>query len=211
MTLRKTVALAVAALGLLGVGVVVGLVSSSQLRAGPTLPPMSTQVTVLRPTASVLVTIRDLQRLESASFHMERVIDLTEKQSALFGLIESEDAILLVAAANVSAGVDLGKLTAADVDANLETKHARIALPPAEVLSSAIDSERTYVHTRNTGALARRREDLETRARQEAERSLTQAALEAGLLARAEQNAIRTVTELVRSLGYEQVEVTIRR
>jgi hypothetical protein len=67
------------------------------------------------------------------------------------------------------------------------------------------------VHTRKTGVLARRRENLETRARQEAERTLVEAAREAGIIARAEENATRTVDGLVRSLGYDRVEVTIRR
>jgi hypothetical protein len=142
---------------------------------------------------------------------MERVIDLTEKQSQLFGLVETEDAILLVAAADVRAGVDLAKLGPADVVVDIEKRTARITLPPAEILSTALDAEKTYVHTRKTGVLARRRENLETRARQVAERTLAEAAREAGILARAEENATRAVRELVRSLGYERVVVSVRR
>jgi hypothetical protein len=67
------------------------------------------------------------------------------------------------------------------------------------------------VHTRKTGVLARRRENLETRARQEAEKTLVDAAREAGIIARAEENATRTVGDLVRSLGYSEVDVTVRR
>ena len=40
---------------------------------------------------------RDKGLSQQRTFHMERVIDLTEKQSRFFGLVESEDAILLVA------------------------------------------------------------------------------------------------------------------
>ena len=73
------------------------------------------------------------------------------------------------------------------------------------------DGEKTYVHTRKTGVLAQRRENLETRARQEAERTLVEAAREAGIIARAEENATRAVAELVRSLGYVEVDVSVRR
>jgi hypothetical protein len=202
----------VIAAALIGIGILVGvLVAGSLTPTLPSLPPLSSSVTVVRPTANVLSKIQELRRLESVAFHMERVIDLTEKQSQLFGLVETEDAILLVAAADVRAGVDLGKLAPGDIAVDVEKRTARIALPPAEILGAALDTEKTYVHTRKTGVLARRRENLETRARQEAERTLVQAALEAGILNRAEENAMRTVRDLVRSLGYERVDVTMRR
>jgi hypothetical protein len=197
---------------LLGVGVFVGVLATRSLTPKlPSIPPLSSSVTVVRPTSSVLAKIQDMKRLESVAFHMERVIDLTEKQSQLFGLVETEDAILLVAAADVRAGVDLAKLGPADVRVDTERRTAKVTLPPAEILSAALDNERTYVHTRKTGVLARRRENLETRARKEAERTLTAAALEAGILARADENATRAVGDLVRSLGYETVDVTVRR
>ena len=97
-----------------------------------------------------------------------------------------------------------------DVQVDTEKRTARITLPPGEILSSALDGDKTYVHTRKTGVLARRRENLETRARQEAEKTLVEAAREAGIIARAEENATRTVGDLVRSLGYAEVEVTVK-
>ena len=60
-----------------------------------------------------------------------------------------------------------------------------------------------------TDVLARRSQTLETRARQEAERTLEAAALESGLLTRADRNAARTIESLVRSLGYTDVEVQV--
>ena len=174
------------------------------------IPPASSAVTVIRPTADVLVAVRDLARLESASFHMERVIDLSEKQSKLWGIVTTEDSILLVAVAEVSAGVDLSKLTAADVVVDPVARRARIRLPPPEVLHAALDNAKTYVHSRKTGTLADRGENLETRARQEAERTLIESARQAGILSRAADNARRTVEALVHSLGYESVEVTVQ-
>lgn len=174
-------------------------------------PPVTpANVTVVRPTPQVIVAVRDLARLESAQYHLERVIDLREQQSRLFGLVESEDAILLVAAGDVTAGVDLTQLRDGDVIVDPVKGEATILLPPAQVLSTRLDNERTYVHTRRTDVLARRRENLETRARQEAERTLQQAAVEGGVLARAQRNAERTVETLVRSLGYTKVSVRTR-
>jgi Protein of unknown function (DUF4230) len=198
--------------GMLGIGVFFGILGSKSCSAPalPVIPPLSSSVTVLRSTPSVLVAVRDLARLESASFHMERVIDLTDKQSQLFGLVQTEDAILLVAVADVSAGVDLQQLTTDDVVVSPDKKTAKITLPAPQVFHAELDNSKTYVHTRRTGVLATRKENLETRARQEAERTLVDAALQAGLLTRASDDARRAVEGVVRALGYEQIEITVR-
>lgn len=191
----------------LGVGVVVAVASTIASRFTYALPPVSSSVTVMRSSPDVLVAVRALARLESVSYHMERIIDLSDKQSRLFGLIESEDALLLVAVANVTAGVDLQKLTAGDLEVDKAARKVRIKLPPSEILSAALDNEHTYVHTRRTGLLAQRKEDLETRARVEAERALIEAARQTGILTVASRNAQRTVEALLRSLGFMQIEV----
>jgi hypothetical protein len=194
------------------VGLGLGLFTLKSWSAAPVplIPPMTSSVTVVRPTPDVLVAVRDLARLESASFHMERVIDLSDKQSKMWGLISTEDAILLVAVAEVTAGIDLSKLTATDVVVDPARRTARINLPAPEVLHAALDNEKTYVHSRKTGTLADRHENLESRARKEAERTLVESAQQAGLLNRASDNARRTVEALVHSLGYDKVEVTVR-
>ena len=63
----------------LGIGGGLFLIKSCSVTPPPLLPPMTSSVTVVRPTPDVLVAVRDLARLESASFHMERVIDLDER------------------------------------------------------------------------------------------------------------------------------------
>lgn len=172
--------------------------------------PEPAETLVLQPTADVVVAVRDLARLESSSYHVERVIDLTSRQQRLGGLVSAEDSILLVAAADVVAGVDLSHMRDGDVVIQPEARRATITLPPVEILSARLDNDRTYVHRRETDLLARRRDSLETDARREAERTLRQAALDAGILERAERNAARTVEALVRSLGYTEVEVRFR-
>jgi Protein of unknown function (DUF4230) len=194
----------------LGVGLGLFAMKSCASPPVPLLPPATSSVALVRPTPDVLVAVRDLARLESAAFHMERVIDLTDKQSKMWGMITTEDAILLVAVAEVTAGVDLQKLNAADVVVDPIKRTVRIHLPAPEVLHAALDNEKTYVHSRKTGTLADRHENLESRARKEAERTLVESARQAGLLTRAADNARRTVEALVHSLGYQNVEVTVR-
>lgn len=172
-----------------------------EVPAPPPPPP------TVRPSVAVVTAIRDLSRLESATAHVERIIELTDTQELLFGLMETQDSILLVAAADVTAGVDLAAIGEGDVAIDEATGEVTITLPRAAVLTTAVDEERTYVHTRSTDMLAERREDLETLARREAQTSLEAAAIEGGLLTRADASAARTVEALARSLGHDRVTV----
>ena len=179
---------------------------ASQLSAPPTVT-----TTVVKAGPPVLLAVRDLARLQTAEFRMERVIDLRDKQKRLWGLLESEDAILLVASARVTAGVDLRQLDERDVQADFAAKRVTITLPPVEIFEAALDNDRTYVHRRDTDLLADRQNTLETRARQQAEKHLIEAAREAGLVDTAQRNAKQTVEGLLHSLGFERVTVKFRR
>jgi hypothetical protein len=159
-------------------------------------------------TDTVITAVRDLARLESVSFHMERVIDLEESQTRMFGMLNTKDAILLVAAGDVVAGIDLTKLHDGDVTIDPTGGRAQLRLPPPEILSVTLDSQHTYVHSRKTGLFARQHADLETRARQRAEDALRSAALESGILERSRRTTGQTLSTLLRSLGYERVELT---
>ena len=196
------------ALGALAAGgVAFGVWSWTKEPPSPLLPPMSTEVLVVHPQPNVLVAVRDLQRLESAELHFERVIDARNEETHLFGLVHAEDALLLIAVGDVTAGVDLSELREGDVTVDWEHKRAKLALPPAKVFSTRLDEAKTHVHSRTTGTLAHRKESLESEARATAEQELTKAAQDAGILDRANANAARTVENLVRALGFEHVEV----
>jgi hypothetical protein len=166
--------------------------------------------TALRYTPSVVVAVKDLARLETVSYHVERVIDLRDQQSLLFGLVKTQDAILFIAVGDVTAGVDLAELTDGDVVVDKAADRVSITLPAPRILAVRLDNEHSWVYARTTDALAKRQEDLETRARREAESTLEQAAISGGILDRARENAESTVLSLVRSLGYSSVTVKTR-
>jgi hypothetical protein len=161
-------------------------------------------------TPAVIAQVRELSRLEGVSYHVERVVDLKDEQHLLFGMVAADDAILLVASGDVSAGVDLGRLQPSDVTLGNDGRSVTLRLPRAEVFSARLDNARTYVHTRKTDLLAERRESLETQARQAAEQTLRAAAEDAGILKRAEDSVARTVSSLVRALGFTNVHVDFR-
>jgi len=196
--------------GVLAAGVGLG-VASQKLAISPLLLPRATRsVTVVRPSPNVVTAIRELRRLESAEYHLERVMDVKDQQSRAFGLLEVEDALLLVVAGDVTAGVDLSELSERDVVVEREAGRVRVTLPGAKILSSRLDSDKTYVHSRSTDLLAKHNPKLESEARARAEKELAGAALEAGILDKASSGARRTVEDLLRALGFRDVEVRIR-
>ena len=204
---RSRLARAALIAALLALGAVVGWFASRRhVARHPALAPNE----ILADTGTVLVAVKNLARLESVSFHMERVIDLKERQEHLFGLLRADDAILLVAAGDVIAGVDLLKLRDGDVSIEPAQRRVHITLPAPELLTVRLDNKRTYVHSRKTDLLAKPGSELETRARQVAEESIRDAALDAGILTRARENAAQTLTALVRSLGYDHVTIDAR-
>ncbi|EYF04092.1 DUF4230 domain-containing protein [Chondromyces apiculatus] len=166
---------------------------------------------VVRPTATIVTAIRDLSRLETAEVHVEKVVDLSDRQSRFFGLIQARDALLLVAAGQATLGVDLSKVRDGDISLDPETGVARLVLPEPEVFSARLDEQGTYVYTRATDLLARRNEQLEARARQEAIRAIERAAIEADALSRARAQAERQLTALATQLGARQVEISWRK
>lgn len=190
------------------------LVAAAALVAGVLLGKFGLDALTRKPAEdqrpAVISAVRELSRLEGVSFHVERVVDLRDEQESMFGFVKAEDAILLVASGDVVAGVDLGAIRPGDVVVDYERKTATLTLPKAEVFSARLDNDKTQVHTRKTDFFAKRKESLETEARQAAERTLREAAEESGIREKAEQSVARTVRSLVKSLGFERVEVNFR-
>ena len=178
------------------------------LRTPEQVPPEQEDVLELESSPSVVTAIRGLARLEGSSFYLQRVIDLREKQSKAFGLIQAQDAIILIASGEVTAGVDLSQISESGIQIDEARKQVTVLLPAAKISSSKIDNEKTYVHTRSTDLLAEREVQLESQARRMAEAGFVKAAREAGIIEEAERNVARTVEALIRSLGYERVDVS---
>ncbi len=187
-----------------------GLITNAYHRWHEPAKTESETQTTVRDTPNVVTSIRDLAALEATSYHIERVVDLRDRQTRMFGFVKSEDALLLVAVGDVVAGVDLTSMRDGDIQIDPVKHSAHVLLPPVSILSSKLDSQRTYLHSRKTDVLAERSETLETRARLEAENTLRDAALSAGILDRAQKNTKSTLETLLRSLDFKQVEVRFR-
>ncbi|NBD35655.1 MAG: DUF4230 domain-containing protein [Chloroflexi bacterium] len=157
--------------------------------------------TIYPSSLTVIEGVQSLSRLETASYHIEKVITAESGQGPLGFLFG--DKLLLIAYGEVIAGVDLSEIGPADIMTG-EGGVVYLRPPSPEVFINTLDNQRTYVYDRRTGA-AGMNPQLETAARQEAERLILQAALEDGLLDTAEQNARNVLKSFILGLGFEHV------
>jgi hypothetical protein len=160
-----------------------------------------------RAAPAVVLAVRDMARLEATSFHIEKVVEASDAQSRLWGMVEAKDTLLLVAVGDVVAGVDLSKLRDEDVTVDPAARSVRVRLPAPEIISATLDERATHVYSRSTDVLAERSEQLEGEARRRAEEQMRKAAVEGGILDRARASADRTLRALIRSLGFGHVEI----
>jgi len=167
---------------------------------------VATPTTTLRDRGGTILQIRNLNRLETQSFSVERVVEAkVERGNVLDTLLG--DRLLLIASGDVIAGVDLAKLKDSDVTISADGKTITLQLPPSEIFSKSLNNDRTRVYDRQTGIFASENKDLETQARSEAEGEILQAACEGGVMQKAADEAKRSVEQFVRLLDFEVVNV----
>lgn len=173
-------------------------------------PAPAPTVRIEHPTPTVLKDLRELSRLETLSLHLEKVVDVKDHQTRLYGLVDAEDALLFVATGEVVLGVDLAKLGDDDARFDAKTQTAYVHLPAVEVLSTRFDEPRSYVHARNTDVLAKRNEALESLARRDAVTAFENAARDPKAVARAKEQAERQLSSLAKAWGARDVVFTWR-
>jgi hypothetical protein len=157
--------------------------------------------TVVPDPITIVHDVRSLARLETIQYSMEKVVTAEAGQgelSFLFG-----DRLLFVAHGTVIAGMDLSQLRPQDLWVEGEVLYVR--LPPAQVFVATLNNEKSYVYDRDTGLLNKGDQNLETSARQAAEKAILEAALDDGILMQAHENAENYLDRLFRSMGYRDV------
>jgi len=168
----------------------------SALRSG------RTQINVDQPT--VVHQIQQLQRLETVSYAMDKIIS-GEHENAYLPKFLAGDRLLLVVHGEVVGGIDLAGLQPSDVQ--VQGQKVSIHLPAAQVFSTRIDNAKTRVYSRDTGLFSSPDPNLESEVREEAERQLQQAALQDGILKKASDNARSTISGMLQGFGFREVDV----
>ena len=161
-----------------------------------------THFNVDQPT--VVRQIQQLQRLETVSYTMDKIISGEHGNPYLPGFLAG-DRLLLVMQGEVIAGVNLAKLQPTDVI--VSGRNISIHLPTAEIFVTRLDNGKTRVYSRDTGVFTSPDINLESEVRQEAERQLQQAALQDGILKKANQSAANTISSMLRGFGFTQVNL----
>jgi hypothetical protein len=158
---------------------------------------------------AVVQRIQRLNRLETVVYSIDTIVE-GSKSSAVLPDLLAGDRILLVVHGQSIAGIDLSQLKPEDV--RIENKDGgqsiHVTLPPSQLFITSIDNQHTRVYMRSTGVLVPADPNLETDTRAKAEQQLQQSALGDGILDTASKNARATITTLLYSLGFKQVDVT---
>lgn len=157
--------------------------------------------------ASVIQEMRSLQRLETASFTIEKIIDGGTVNQNVFQKFLFGDRILLIAHGQVIAGFDFSQTLEKDIEINGQS--INITLPKPQILVATLDNSKTKVYDRQKGILNPGMKDLETVARAEAEKSIREAACDGGILNQAGENGRKQVTALLMALGFVQINIDI--
>jgi Protein of unknown function (DUF4230) len=158
---------------------------------------------------AVVQKIQRLNRLETVVYSIDTVVE-GSKSSAVLPDLLAGDRLLLVVHGQSIAGIDLAQLKPEDV--RIESKDGgqsiHVTLPPSQLFVTTLDNQHTRVYARSTGLLVPADQNLESDTRAKAQQQLQQAALADGILDTARKNARATITTLLYSLGFQQVDVT---
>ena len=152
---------------------------------------------------SVVQSVRNVAKLTT----VEMVEYTTVEKGNDFGWLNwaRGDRIFLFAVARIGGGVDMEQVTTSNFEVDEDSGSVTVQLPRAEIIFVEVDNEATQVYDRDTGLLTKGDAQLESDARQVAEEVLVNAALEHGILDRAQANAEATITNFLMGVGYTEV------
>ena len=162
------------------------------------------QVHISLDQPTVIRQIRELQRLETVSYTVDKIVS-GERENPVLPSFLAGDRLLLVVHGEAIAGVDLSKLQPSDVV--VDRQSVSIHLPQAEIFTVRLDNAKTRVYSRDTGLFSTPDPNLEGEVRQEAERQIQAAALQDGILKTADSNARQTLTTLLTGVGFGNVVI----
>jgi len=155
---------------------------------------------------AVVKQIRSLNRWETTSYSIEKVID-QGKSGNIFQRFLFGNKILLIAHGEVIGGFDLSTLK--DNSVTINGSSITINLPAPIVLVTSLNESETRVYDRQKGLLVPEDNNLESDARNEAVKAIHDGACKEGVLNSAAQNGRKQLTSLLGSFGFTNITVNI--
>jgi hypothetical protein len=168
--------------------------------------------TIDRSQPPVLVRLTDLAEYHAATANFEVIIDLEKDVKLLPDFLAGQRA-LMVAAGTVDAQVDFSKLKDENIEISPDKRHVRITLPAPELSDVVLDQERTYVSSRSRGLFDRiggvftGNPTDDQPLYEAAQEKLRIAAENTELRSLAATNTRSMLEQLLKSLGFETVEI----
>ncbi len=157
-------------------------------------------------TTAVVKEIRALNRWETSSFTVEKIID-SESSGNVFQQFLFGNSILLIAHGEVIGGFDLSQFSEKDI--STQGTSITLTLPAPGILLSRIDNSKTRIYDRKQGLLVAPNNNLESDSLASAETSIRAAACTEGILNSAATNAKNQLTPLLTSFGFTSVTISI--
>lgn len=160
----------------------------------------------------VLIQLRDLAEFHAAQGQFEVTVDVEQDVKWVPAWLAGER-VQFVAVGTVDAVVDFGSLNEGSFQVDDETRSVIVTLGPVRLDAPEIDLETSHVMNRDRGLLDRLGGVFSDSPTSEAGLyelagdKIAAAAAATGLADRAQQNTTATVTAMLRSLGFEHVEV----
>lgn len=150
---------------------------------------------------AVLEAVQALERLETCRYRGQAIVR-GDTQGILPNWLAG-DRMVFIGHGEVVAGVDLSRLSQRDLQ--VREDRVEIRLPEPELFHTRLDSQRSEVFDRQAGLLTGPDPDLESRVRQQAEAQIQAAAMESGVLNKADANARQALEKHLRLLGFRSV------
>jgi Protein of unknown function (DUF4230) len=165
-----------------------------------------------RSEPTLLLALDDLSEYHAATGTFQVVLDLERDTHNLPAFIAGDRTVFL-ATGTVDATVDFTDLTGDAVRVSEDGRAVRLELPAPRLGPARVDPDASRVLARDRGLLDRLGSVFtdnpagERQFFQLAERELTTAAANSELLRRAEDNTRQTLTAMMKSLGFAEIEV----
>jgi hypothetical protein len=177
--------------------------TSEEAAAAPTatatLPPPVVNIQTIKSQA-------DLITVEYGT--VTEIYNETPPEGWLDSALGNKEKLLMLVYGDVQAGFDLDKLE--EDDLWTDGKRVRLVLPSPEILATTIDFDRTHiVYYENQLLLDDNDPNLQGEALEQAQEAVKQAALSEGVLERANEHGKLYFENLLRSLGFTEVEVVV--
>jgi len=162
-------------------------------------------ITVTTPAPVIVERLQALNRLETVRQVNRHVVE-AKSQSLPLPQFLVKDKLLMLVQTETIAGIDFTHLSEDDV--KVTDRSVILRLPEPKVFSTYIQDEHSRVINREKGWFVRNPDkDLERYARLKATSNARKAAIKSDLLSNARSNAEDNIRGLLKSLGFEHVEI----